>query len=181
MQRDINSSIFNQATVRRLIIYGIMTLILGCAQCAFFPMLDFCPKTPDLIMGMLLTITLLDSEKSAAICSIAAGFFLDSIGSSGLALSPLIYLIFVLLISVFTKKMLRSFASYLLLLLPMLLYRAVATYLCIFITDRALPSLWMLGEILLPEAIATGLLCMPIYFIVKMFSGALSNHSRFTF
>ena len=180
-KRDTNPSLFSQNTIKRVAIYGIITLLLACAQCAFFPLLDICPRTPDLIMGMLLAIALLDGEKSAAVCAVASGFFVDAIGSSFLALSPLIYLVFVAFISVFTKKVLKSLASYLLLLLPMLLYRAAATYLCILITEGGLPAAWVFLDMLLPEAIATGLLCIPVYFIIKLCSRALVSHSRFTF
>ncbi len=180
-KRDTGRSLFSQNTVKRILIYGIITLVLASAQCAFFPILDICPRTPDLIMGMLLAIALLDGEKSAAVCAVAAGFFIDALGSSFLALSPLIYLVFVAFISIFTKKVLKSLASYLLLLMPMLVYRAAATYLCILITEGTLPAPWVFVDILLPEAIATGLLCIPVYFILKLCSGALLTHSRFTF
>ena len=181
MQSDIGKSLFGAGTVKRIIIYGLMTLVLGCAQCAFFPILKICPSTPDLIMGMLLAIALWDSERSAAVVAVCAGFFIDAIGSSGLALSPIIYLLFVLLISFFSKKVLKSFMSYLLLLIPTLLYRGAATYICIMAHQRALPPLWVLSDIILPEALATGLLCLPIYLIVKLCSGILETHSRFTF
>ena len=179
-KRDTNR-LFSQNTIKRVVIYGIITLVLASAQCAFFPLLNICPRTPDLIMGMLLAITLLDGEKSAAVCAVASGFFIDALGSSFLALSPVIYLVFVAFISVFTKKVLKSLASYLLLLMPMLVYRAAATYLCILITEGGLPAPWVFTQILLPEAIATGLLCIPVYFILKLCSGALVTHSRFTF
>lgn len=181
MQGNLKHSAFSTNLARRIIIYGLMTLLLGSAQCAFFPILRVCPATPDLIMGMLLTITLWDSERSAAAVAVGAGFFIDAIGASGLALSPLIYLIYVLFISLFAKKVLKSFVSYLLLMIPTLLFRAAATYLCVFLAERSLPQLWVITEVLLPEALTTGLLCLPIYFIVKLCSGMLENHSRFTF
>lgn len=158
-----------------------MTLILGCAQCAFFPLLRICPATPDLILGMLLAIALLDGEKSACVTAVASGFFIDAIGGGALALSPAVYLVFVALICLFTKKVLKSFASYLLLLIPSLIYRGIATYLCLILKDGALVPAFVFTEIIIPEAIVTAILCLPIYFIVKLFSGMLETHSRFTF
>ena len=181
MQGKLKRSSVSANIVRRIIIYGTMTLVLGSAQCAFFPLLHLCPATPDLIMGMLLAIALLDSEQSAAVTAVAAGFFVDAIGGAGFALSPLIYLIYVTFVSLFVRKVLKSFVSYLLLLVPTLLFRGAATYLCLLVYERALPELWVLSEVILPEALTTGLLCLPIYFIVKLFSGMLETHSRFTF
>ena len=167
--------------LRRILIYGGLVLFLGCAQCAFFPLLSVCPATPDLMLGLILAVALLDSDRSAAVVAVSSGVFIDAVGGAGLSLSPVIYLIFVMLIGTFSRKVLKSFASYLLLLLPSLLYRALATYICLALADRALPALWVIGEVLLPEALTTGLLCLPIYIIVKLFSGLLENHSRFSF
>lgn len=175
-----NSSAY-AGTAKRIIIYGILTLVLGCAQCAFFPTLSLCPATPDLIMGMLLAIAILDSPKSAAVCALGAGFFVDAVGGSGVALSPLVYLIYVLMISVFAGKVLKSFFSYTLLLIPTLIYRAVATYLCFSVHIKALAPLWSLKEIILPEAVCTAILCLPIYFIVKLCAKPIDTHGRFTF
>ncbi len=175
------SSIFTPDRLKKIGIYSALTLVLGCMQCAFFPMLDFCPKTPDLILAMLVATVLLDSPKSAAIAAVAAGFFIDAIGGGSLALAPIIYLITVLLISLLSGKILNGFASFLLLMLPALLCRGIATYICIFIFQRALPGAWVFLDVLLPEAICTALCALPIYFLVKLCSIPLSKHSRFTF
>lgn len=181
MKKEIRSPSQSSNLLRRVILYGLTVLLLGCAQVAFFPILNICPRTPDLILGLLLAITLLDSEKSAAVCAVAAGFFIDAIGSSGLALSPIVYLLLVLIINLLARKVLKSFISYLLLLLPALIYRGVATYILILVSERALPHSWVFTEIILPEMLTTGLLCLPIYFIVKLYSRTLETHGRFTF
>ena len=166
---------------RRIIIYGILILILGCLQCAFFPFLKVCPATPDLIMGALLGIALLDSPTSAAVTSVCAGFFIDAIGGAGIALSPLIYLFYVLVISAFSGKVLKSFFSYILLLLPSLIYRAAVTYVSISAKTGALALLPELRQIILPEAISTALFCLPVYFLVKLCVKPIGSHGRFTF
>ena len=181
MKSDAKKSLFGVNTLRRIVIYGLSVLILGCAQCAFFPTLKICPATPDLIMGMLLAIALLDSPASAAVTAVCAGFFIDALGGAGLALSPLIYLLYVFMISIFSGKVLKSFFSFIILLVPSLIYRAAATYICFSLRIGALAPLWCFKEIILPEALSTALLCLPVYFIVKLCARALDNHSRFTF
>lgn len=181
MQGSAKRSLFGPGTARRIIAYSLATLIFGCAQCAFFPTLKICPVTPDLIIGMLLAVTLLDSPASAAITAVCAGFFLDAVGGSGIVLSPLVYFLYVLMISLFASKVLKSFFSYVLLLIPTLIYRAVATYLCFSLYLASPAPIEYITEVIVPEALATAILALPVYFIMKLFTRGLENHSRFTF
>lgn len=181
MQGNIRTSLFRPELLKRIVIYGLLTLLLGSAQCSFFPLLSICPSTPDLIMGMLLAIVLIDSDKSAAVTAVAAGFFIDAVGGGAIALSPLIYCIFVLFISLFSGKMLTSFASYVLLMIPTLLYRGAATAVCMAIERRAIVSLSELMATVGPELICTAVICLPLYFAVKLCAIPLDTHGKFTF
>ena len=166
---------------KRILFYGLTTLFLGSLQCAFFPLLNFCPATPDLLLAMLVAIALLDSPKSAAICAVACGFFIDAIGGVGISFSPLIYFSAVLIISFFTEKILEGLPAFLLLLLPSLLCRATWTYLCIAAAERHLPAATVFSETIIPEAVCTALLAVPVYFLVKLCSIPLQRHGKFNF
>jgi len=181
MQGNAKRSLFSPEVLKRVLIYGLLTLFLGSAQCAFFPFLDFCPRTPDLILAMLVAIAMLDSESSAAICAVACGFFIDAIGTSGVAISPLIYFATVIVISFFTEKVLKSFPSFLLLLIPALVCRAISTFICAVIADRAFPSFWIIGKVILPEMLCTAIFAMPIYFLLRLCVKPLQKHGRFMF
>ena len=181
MQGNLSSSFFRPELLKRIVIYGLLTLVLGSAQCSFFPILKICPSTPDLIMGMLLAITLIDSPKSAAVTAIAAGFFVDAIGGGALSLLPVIYTLFVVFISLFAHKMLSGFASYAILMIPALCYRAVATVVCIAIENKALVPGTELFLTVLPEILMTALCCLPLYVIVKLCAAPLETHGKFTF
>lgn len=181
MQGNIRTSLFRPELIKRIVIYGLLTLLLGSAQCSFFPLLSICPSTPDLIMGMLLAIVLIDSDKSAAVTAIAAGFFIDAVGGGAIALSPLIYCVFVLFISMFSGKMLTSFPSYALLMIPTLIYRGLATAAFMAIERRALVSLPEILSTVGPELICTAIVCIPLYFAVKLCAIPLETHGKFTF
>ena len=181
MQGNISSPFFRPELLKRIVIYGLMTLVLGSAQCSFFPILKICPKTPDLIMGMLLAITLIDSPKSAALTALAAGFFIDAIGGGAISLSPVIYTLFVVFISLFSHKMLSGFASFSILMIPTLFYRAIATVVSIAFENKALLPTSELFAIILPEAMTTAICCLPLYFIVKLCTTPLETHGKFTF
>ena len=181
MQGGSKNSIFSLEVLKRVMIYGLLTLVLGSAQCAFFPILSFCPRTPDLILAMLVAIAMLDGEGPAAICAVACGFFIDAIGGSGVALSPLIYFLTVFVISFYTEKVLKSFPAFLLLLIPALVCRAISTYICASIADRVFPSFWMIGHVILPEMLCTAILAIPVYFLLKLCVKPLQAHGRFMF
>ena len=181
MQGNLRDQLLRPELVKRIVIYSILTLLLGCAQCSFFPMLSVCPATPDLIMGMLLAVCLIDSEKSAAPLAIGAGFFLDAIGGGAIAYLPVFYLIYVLFINFFSHKMLAGFASYAILLLPTLVFRAASTVVLIAITDGAMPTMARAFEVVLPELLCTALFCLPLYAIVKLCTAPMQTHGKFTF
>lgn len=168
-------------TAKRIIIFSIATIILGSAQCSFFPMLDICKGTPDLIMGLIIAVALCDNGKSAMILSVGAGFFIDAIGGAPLAFSPIIYFIFATVINIVSAKMLKSLPAFLLLLLPSLLYRALCTTLLALLNGvMAVNGGFLLGT-LLAEAVSTLILCIPIYFIINLATKPLRERKKFSF
>ena len=183
MNGRMDHSFFSQTNVKRLIVYVLLIPLTVIAQCAFFPFIDICPATPDLLLGTLLAIALLDGLESASVCAVCGGFMLDAIGSSGLALSPVIYLVFVLTVGALSRKVLKRFASYSLLLALSLVYRALSTLICLALSGNLSipPEIWVFTEVILPEMLTTALLCLPVYPVVRLCTRAFSNHGRFTF
>ena len=167
-------------TTKRIIIFSIATLILGTAQCSFFSALDICPRTPDLIMGLILAVALCDNAKSAMALSVGAGFFIDAVGGCGFSLSPIIYFSYAVIIGMASQKMLKSFPAYLLLLLPSLLYRAAATAALAIINNSATIGGELLVTLLL-EALCTFILCLPVYPIINLATRPLSSRKKFSF
>ena len=166
-------------TAKRIVIFSIATLILGTAQCSFFSLLKICPRTPDLILGLILAVALCDNPKSAMALSVGAGFFIDAIGGGSFALSPIIYFTYAAIIGAISQKFLKRFPSFVLLLLPSLLYRAVATFLLALLNNGALSSGFIVT--LLLEALCTLILCLPIYPLINLATKPLSSHTRFKF
>ena len=168
-------------TARRIVIFSIATLILGCAQCSFFPMLDICKRTPDLILGLILAVTLCDNEKSGMILAIGAGFFVDAIGGGTVALSPLIYFIYAAIIGAISNKVLKSFPTFMLILLPSLLYRAVWTALLSLLLGTATLRGTFLVDTVLLEMLSTFIFCLPVYFLINLVTKPLRTHKKFSF
>ena len=154
--------------VKRIVIFGLLTLILSAAMSSFFAQLTCLPATPDLMLGAVIAIALLDGRGSAAIVAVAGGITVDALGGVGASLSPLLYLGVVLTVGLLGEKMLSSFLSFLLLLLPSLFLRALFSLVGIWLFVGEITFAGVLTGVLLPEAISTFVFCCPIYFLVML-------------
>lgn len=173
---------FRPELLKRIFIYGALVLLIGSAQCSFFSQLDICPATPDLMIGTVLAIALLDSQRSAAVVGLCGGFFTDALGNSGsLSFSALFYLLCAAILGYFSLKMLPRFLSFACLMLPALALRALYTALCLCVRAHGLPPLQIMTSTLIPEIITTALLCLPLYPIVRLCVIPMNARSRFSF
>ena len=147
---------------KKILVYGLLLVLLTALQCAFFPALSFLPASPDLLLGALIALTLLEDNRPAvAVTAVASGFLCDALGSTGASFTPLFYLLAVALASLLAEKMLPRFFSFLLLMLPALLLRlgfsALRAALCGF------SPLALFKGLLLPELLLTLLCALPLY------------------
>ena len=181
MNMRTSSEAVRSARLKRILIFGTLTLLLAVAQCSFFSSLHVCPATPDLLLGLVLAVLLLDSPYTAAVLALGAGFLGDALGTSGFFLSPIFYFAVVLILCLPASKMLPAFPSYALLLVPALLLRALYTALCLLLALGSMPAPTALLGLLLREAATTALLVLPLYPIVKLCTRPLHTRGRFRF
>jgi cell shape-determining protein MreD len=179
MQLHRRNEASRSAIIRRIIVYGISFFILGIAQCSFFTNLSFISFVPDIVMGAVAAVSLLDSQRSAIICSIAAGAMIDALGGSGLSLSPIAFLVIALIVSEISKKILPSFISWLVILVPSALIKAIFTLFNIYFATGELSLFKTFEAILLPEFILTVLLSLPIYYVMKLCVKIIEQKSKF--
>ena len=158
----------SQLLLRRSLVYAPVIFLVAIIQCSFFAQLKILPAVPDLILGLVVGIAMLDSQKAAVVCGIGAGFVIDAIGSSGLSLSPLFYMLIGALCGALAKKMLPRFISWVVNLLVFSATKALFTMLNIFLLPGGFSFKDTLLSILLPEFVCTFIICLPIYFIVKL-------------
>ncbi len=157
-----------RAVWRRIAVYSAAFFVLGILQCAFFSRLKPFGAVPDITLGALCATLMLDNKKSAAICAVAAGYFVDALGSLPPAFSPLFYLICIVLISLISDKMMPRFASFCLCLVPAVLLGALYTLICIWASMGTLPSASVLFGELLGGAVGTLVFSLPTYGIIKL-------------
>jgi len=153
---------------RRLLVFLPAMFILAVAECSFFAQLYFLPATPDLMLGFVVAVAMLDSQHSAAVCGIGAGFIIDAVGATGISFSPLFYMLCGAFCAVLAKKMLPSFLSWLVELAIFSVVKGLYTLAGLYYSWSGAPIGTVLLRTVLPEIICTFLICLPIFFIVKL-------------
>ena len=164
-----NPSAPSRASVtRRIICYCVLFFTLGVAQCSFFANLSFISVVPNIVLGAVVAISLLDSQRCAIVCAIGAGAMIDALGGAGLSLSPLVFMAIAMICSEIAKKMLPSFPSWVILLIPAVMLHAAFTLARLALSFNGFTLSSVLKNILIPEAILTLIISLPIFFLVKL-------------
>ena len=165
--------------IKRVALYGIMFFVLGVAQCSFFANLTFLRAVPDIVLGAVTAVALLDSQGSAAVCGIASGFMIDALGGAGLSLSPLFYFLVALICAEISKKMLPNFFSWVFVLITSGILNSAFTFLYLKLSFENITFSAIYRTILLPEFLSTVIFSLPIFFFVKLFVRISDSKGRF--
>ncbi len=160
-QRSRTGGGFRPTLWKKILVYGVLLLLLTAAQCSFFGGLSFLPAVPDLLLGALMALTLLDHRPTAAVTAVAGGFLCDALGSTGVSLTPLFYLLTVALAGILAEKMLPRFWSFLLLMFPASLLGL--GYSALRAAIGGISPLAILRGTLLPQLFLTILCALPLY------------------
>ena len=167
------------ALIRRILFYTPTFFILGVLQCSFFTELSFISAVPNIVMGAVAAVALLDSQNASFVCALASGFMIDALGSSGISLSPIAFLVVALVASEISKKILPTFISYFVVIIPSVVLNAIFTIIKIFFATKELRFLSILKPILLPEFILTLIFSLPLFFIIRALARAVNKKSKF--
>lgn len=154
-------------TVRRSVLYGVVLLLLAVLQCSFFARLQWLPATPDLMLGALLAILLLDSPQAATFAALGGGFLLDALGGVGTSWSPLFYWLTVVTVGLLSVKMMKNFRAWLVLMVPALLFRAGFDALGLWLSAGSAAVRSALRSVLLPQVCLTAVTAIPIYWLIR--------------
>ena len=168
MMNSHQSATASLSVIRRVIFYGVLFFLLSVLQTSFFSQLSFLSVVPNLALGGVAAVALLDEERCAVVCGIAAGFLADAIGGSGISLSPLVFMAVAIICSELSKKMLPHFLSWLVVMLCAALLGTLATMLNIWASFDGVSIVSVFKSLLLPEFLATYFISLPVFFLVKL-------------
>ena len=181
MNRARSSRTDKSLIIRRVLIYGLAVFFLGIFQCAFFSRLKPFGATPDLILCVVCAVLLIDDKHAALVCAVAGGYFIDAIGAIPPCFSAIVYVIAVALTASIAQKLLARIPSYLILLMPALLTRAVFTYLSLCLTFGSIAPASAIISVILPEALATIIFAIPVYLLIKLCYLPIRARNQFSF
>lgn len=168
MRRRYRREGISPELIKRILLFGVLLLLLSAAESSFFGRLRYLPAVPDLILGATVAVTLLDSQKAGAVFGVAGGFLSDALGSTGISLSPILYLLVAVAVGALASKMMAKLPSFSLLMLPALLCRGIFTLGQATLLWGRSPLSDVLRYIVLPELIWTAIFCLPAYGLVKL-------------
>ena len=181
MTKNLQGGNEKRSLLRRILIYGAAIFILGILQCSFFSRLKPFGAVPDIMLGALCAIALLDGKGVAIVSSVCAGYFIDALGTVSPSFSPLFYLVCAVVSALLAEKLIPKFISFALSMLPLLALKAIYTLTAVTAAYGELPALSAALSLLLSEAISTAVICVPVYFVIKLCTIPICARSKFSF
>lgn len=160
-------------------VYGIALFLLATLQIAFFTKINVLGAPPDLLLGAVLTVAMLDEHRVAAIVGIISGFLYCALGSTALPL----YIAFsfvcgYVLWGISEKILSKNYPSFL--ALALLTYGAKALW-NVIETSLFAQSFNLIGTVIhtvIPEFISSMVFCSLSYLIFKSISKLFNKKSR---
>ena len=144
------------AMIRYVCVIGLTVLLAAILQVSLLSRFRIMNTVPDLTLCTLLCIAFFTGRQTGAVAGIAAGFLIESVGSSGIMLLPLFYMLYGYVVGHYARGIVgKQFSSYAVYLALTLLFRAAltVTYGCLLYRDLQLMQL-LIGTVL-PEALLT--------------------------
>lgn len=139
-------------SVMKAVVCGLLIVFFALIQTTLFTKFRLFGVVPDLMLPLVIAISMTEHEKWGAICGIVAAFVIDSLGSTGLSILPILYMLCGYICGVLTVHYFRD--SILVRGLYTLVSsgaRAVFSLIIIFATQGNVTILPVLTEAVIPE------------------------------
>ena len=153
----------------KCLVYGGVVFILAVLQSTFFAVFRLWGAIPDLLLGAVLTVAVIEDERAGAVVGVAAGFFVESAGGVGFTVLPLYYMLCGYVCGVCAVYMLRrNFASWFVYTLIAYISRAAVTLIYMGATLPELRIITIFFDTLVPEYFGSLICAVPIYFLTRL-------------
>ncbi|MBE6548043.1 MAG: hypothetical protein E7667_04090 [Ruminococcaceae bacterium] len=104
---------FDKILLIRCVIFSVIIIISSLFEVSFFKVFG---KTPAVVLCIVSAVGFICGEKAGGICGIVGGFFIDAVGSVGISISPVFYMLMGYgcgyLLKVFLRQNFLSFIIY---------------------------------------------------------------------
>lgn len=163
-----------QYTPLKITLYGLLLIVCYLLQSVPSLGFRFMGNAPELLLVLCICIAFHESETFSAFFGLAAGLLNDIITDSVVGKSALLFMFICFFMPILLKTLLRNFfLTYIFTALGCLLGFLVLEYLFNLLFLGALPFGKALVQVILPKFFYTGVLCYPLYYIVKLMNNKL--------
>ncbi|MBQ7011364.1 MAG: rod shape-determining protein MreD [Clostridia bacterium] len=150
----------------KILKYGLIFFFIIMISTVSLPLVTDGAVIPDLVLCAVIAVAIGEDERTAGVCGVAAGFFLDALGGVGLSLSPVAYGFCGYLVGVLVRFLLRrNFPAYLIFVSCAAAANSVITLFFIYVWQDTVPLNSAFADIIVPEYLLT-LLASPLLYIV---------------
>ena len=145
----------------------VLMLLLALLQTTLFARFRPFGAIPDLMLPFVVAVAMTEGERWGAVFGIAAAFLIESLGSVGVSLLPLLYMPAGYFCPLVTKLYLRDSAPVRLIYIAVCgVGRAVMTLILLSVNVRDFSFPLLMKEVVLPEYASTFLLSVPVHLAV---------------
>ena len=143
-------------------------LVVILLQTTLFSHLRVFGTVSDLCYGTLLLVAYFCGRETGAVAGIASGFAVEALGSVGVSLLPVVYLLCGYVCGHFTRAIVpRRFSAFAAVLGVGLPVRGAVTLIQVCLTYSSISLPRILVQVILPELLGTGLLALALYWPVR--------------
>ena len=156
-------------SIRYTVVITLTVLMLAVLQVSLFAKFRIFGAVPDLMLCAVVCVAFFSGRFAGAITGIGAGFLIEALGSTGVSVLPVAYLVCGYLVGHYARAVIpRRFLSFLLYFGISLILRVAVTltYVCLTYAQISLPS--VIISILLPELAATALCGCALYAPIRL-------------
>lgn len=154
-------------------------LVVGVLQVTLLARVRIFGATPDLTACAVLCVGFFMGRYAGAITGIGAGFLIEAMGSVGISLLPLFYMLLGYVTGYYARVIVpKRYTAYLIYLLCAVCLRAALTLTYVGLTYSSFHLIQVLLKTVLPEAASTAVFGGLLYFPAKLLSGFLNKKRK---
>ena len=159
------------STVVKYVIYSVAALFLILLQTTFFTRFRPFGSVPDILILSVMMIGMYDGGRAGAIFGVIIGFAADALGSVGIMMLPLAYMLVGYVCGVVaTEYYRRSWLLFLIFDAGTIAVRAFTTLMYVTMTWNSFVLSDVVGNVLLPELAATAVISpLPAIFLLPVY------------
>ncbi len=161
-------------TSLKVALYGLVLVIFYLLQSVPALGLRFMNVSPELLLVLSICVAFNESVTFSAFFGLAAGLLNDVVTDSVVGKSALFFMFAAFFVAVALRTVLRKFfLTYIFIQLSAILLFLVIEYILILIFYGTLTPALAVVDVILPKFLFSGLLCYPVYFIIRFLNRKL--------